>query len=88
MREFKPGIIEFRTYDKTDVKAVYQEFKYRSDVVSYYQRRLKRPWDETEKVMLEDILDEAIVWYEVCNWDLDRLVECEYDGTIPAFAKE
>lgn len=88
MREFKPGIVEFRKYDKSDIKAVYVEFKYRSAVVSHYRHRVEYPWNDTDRAMLYDMLRMALVWYEGCKWDLDRLVEDQYDGTIPAWVME
>jgi hypothetical protein len=88
MREFKPGILEFRNYAKTDIEAVYAEFRYRSTVVNHYKRRLGNPWNDSERALLQDTLNECIVWYEGCKWDLDRLVEDRYDGTIPASVLE
>lgn len=80
MREFKPGTVDFQKYDKDDISAIYAEFKYRSDAVKHYTRKLKTKDGD------RDVLLYCIDYYESCKWDLDRLAEERYHGTVPAWA--
>lgn len=47
------------------------------DLLAVYREFLHR------SRLVDQGFPDALRWYESCKWDLDRLVEDEYDGAIP-----